>query len=148
MPKKPTSLVLFLWFSLSLPQVSQAVVEFERGVLIINGVQYSVEIAKTSNQRQQGLMYRESLDISEGMLFIYPRPGNHRIWMKNTLVPLSVVWLDDNEIVIEVKNLLPCKLDPCASYGVPEPAKYIIELSSEVKGIKPGDRIRGIGKLE
>ena len=114
----------------------------------INGVEYSIEIAKSPIQRQQGLMFRENLDIHHGMLFVYPRSGNHRIWMKNTLIPLSVIWLDGNETVIEVKILPPCKFDPCPSYGVSEPAKYIIELSSEVTSVKSGDIIKGLKQLE
>ena len=145
---KPVFLPLILWLILSLMEVYPAAVEFDRDSLMINGDLYSIEIAKTSKQRQQGLMYRENLDIRQGMLFVYPRSGNHRIWMKNTLIPLSVIWLDDNEKVIEVKILPPCRLDPCPSYGVSKPVKYIIELSSEVRGIKSGDSIKGVKQFE
>ncbi len=148
MHKTPISLPLLLWFFLSPQVIYPAAIEFDRGSLIINGDQYSIEIAKTSSQRQQGLMFRENLSIRKGMLFIYPQPGNHRIWMKNTLIPLSVIWLDDNETVIEVKILPPCKFDPCPSYGVSKPAKYIIELSSEVMGVKSGDSIKGVKQFE
>ena len=145
---KPVFLPLLFWFILSLQEVYPAAIEFYRSSLIINGVEYSIEIAKTSKQRSQGLMFRESLDIRQGMLFVYPQSGNHRIWMKNTLIPLSVIWLDDNETVIEVKILPPCELDPCPSYGVSKPAKYIIELSSEVMGVKSGDIIMGVKQFE
>ena len=148
MHKIPVFLPLLMGFLILLQKAYPAAVEFERGSLEIMGVQYSIEIAKTSSQRQQGLMFRESLDIREGMLFVYPRSGNHRIWMKNTLIPLSVIWLDGNETVIEVKNLPPCKLDPCPIYGVSKPAKYIIELSAEVTGIKSGDSIKGVKRFE
>jgi hypothetical protein len=148
MHKNPISLLLLLWFFLSLQAAYPAAIEFDRSSLIINGVQYSIEIAKSPIQRQQGLMFRENLNIHQGMLFVYPRSGNHRIWMKNTLIPLSVIWLDDNETVIEVKILPPCKFDPCPSYGVAEPAKYIIELSSEVMGVKSGDSIEGVKRFE
>ena len=148
MHKKPTLLSLSLWFVLSLQAVYAAAIEFDRSSLIINGVQYSIEIAKSPIQRQQGLMFRGNLDIHQGMLFVYPQPGNHRIWMKNTLIPLSVIWLDDNETVIGVKILAPCKFDPCPSYGVSRPAKYIIELNSEVTSVKSGDIIKGIKQFE
>ena len=140
--------LILVWIFISLFGVSFAAAKFDRSSLVINGVEYSIEIAKTSKQRSQGLMFRESLDIRRGMLFVYPRSGNHRIWMKNTLIPLSVIWLDDNETVIEVKILPPCKLDPCPSYGVSKPAKYIIELSSEVMGVKSGDIIKGVKQFE
>ncbi len=148
MHKNSIFLPLLLWFFLSPQAVYPAAIEFDRSSLMINGVEYSIEIAITSKQRSQGLMFRESLDIRQGMLFVYPRPGNHRIWMKNTLIPLSVIWLDHNETVIEVKILPPCKLDPCPSYGVSKPAKYIIELSSEVMGVKSGDIIKGVKQFE
>ena len=134
-------------FFLSLGRTAFAL-EFDRGSLIINDVHYSVEVAKTSAQRSQGLMFRTNLGIREGMLFVYPQPGNYRIWMKNTLIPLSVIWLDENQTVIGVKNLAPCSLDPCPSYGVSDPAKYIIELSSEVRDIKKGDRIEAVNQFD
>jgi len=140
--------LISVWIFISLSGGSFAAATFDRSSLIINGVEYSIEVAKTSRQRSQGLMFRESLDIREGMLFVYPQSGNHRIWMKNTLIPLSVIWLDDNETVIEVRILPPCKFDPCPSYGVSRPAKYIIELSSEVIGVKSGDTIRGVKQFE
>ena len=146
--KYPIPRLILAWIFISLSGASFAAAKFDRVSLIINGARYSIEIAKTWKQRSQGLMFRESLDIRQGMLFVYPQPGNHRIWMKNTLIPLSVIWLDDNETVIEVKILPPCKLDPCPSYGVSEPAKYIIELSSEVTGVKSGDIIKGIKQFE
>ena len=134
-------------FFLSLGSTAFAL-EFDRVSLIINGVDYSIEVAKTSMQRSQGLMFRTNLGIREGMLFVYPRAGNHRIWMKNTLIPLSVIWLDENKTVIGVKNLSPCSLDPCPSYGVSDPAKYIIELSSEVRDIKKGDRVEAVNQFD
>jgi uncharacterized membrane protein (UPF0127 family) len=132
---------------LSLGRVAFAF-EFDRVSLIINGVDYSIEVAKTSMQRSQGLMFRTNLGIQEGMLFVYPQPGNYRIWMKNTLIPLSVIWLDENQTVIGVKTLAPCDRDPCPSYGVSDPAKYIIELSSDVRDIEKGDRIEVVNQFD
>jgi len=134
-------------FFLSLGSTAFAL-EFDRVSLIINGVDYSIEVAKTSMQRSQGLMFRTNLGIREGMLFVYPRAGNHRIWMKNTLIPLSVIWLDANQTVIGVKTLTPCSRDPCPSYGVLDPAKYIIELSSEAHDIKNGDRLEALNQFD
>jgi uncharacterized membrane protein (UPF0127 family) len=131
-----------------LPGACLASAKFDRADLIINGVQYSVEIAKTSSQRSQGLMFRENLGIRAGMLFIYSRPGNHRIWMKNTLIPLLVIWLDEYETVVGAKILPPCNFDPCPSYGVPVSSKYIIELNSEVRGIQTGDKIEAVKQFD
>jgi len=131
----------------SLGRVALAV-EFDRASLMINGIRYSIEVAKTSRQRSQGLMFRTKLGIQEGMLFVYPQPGNHRIWMKNTLIPLLVIWLDENLTVVGVKLLFPCSRDPCPSYGVSDPAKYIIELNGEVRDIKKGDRIDAVYQFD
>ncbi len=116
-------------------------VGFDRIQLSINGDSYTLEVAKSSKQRQQGLMFRQQLGIHEGMLFIYPHPAKHRIWMKNTRIPLSVIWIDENQVVIDIQNLPPCESDPCQIYGVGRASKYIIELNSQVRGIGPGDII-------
>lgn len=139
-------IVYFLFF-IFIGEAGANAIDFDRTQLIINGVTYTLEIAKTSKQRQQGLMFRQQLDIREGMLFIYPQPGNHRIWMKNTRIPLSVIWLDENAVVIDVQILSPCDTDPCQSYGVSRVSKYIIELNSRVGNISPGDGIRGLKQL-
>jgi hypothetical protein len=116
--------------------------------IVINGAEYNLEIAKTQPQRSQGLMHRQSLAEKEGMLFIYPGSGDHRIWMRNTLIPLTVIWLDRNEWVIAVKQLQPCDANFCPSYGVSRSSKFIIELKAGSHGIRPGDRITGLNLLE
>lgn len=143
MPMLPVFWILFL-----LQAAPSSAAQFDRAILDIAGVSYSIEIAKTTSQRQQGLMWRTKLGAREGMLFVYPRVGTHRIWMKNTLIPLSVVWLDEHGIVIEVKLLLPCESDSCPSFGVSEPTKYIIELNGETSGIMPGDNISDVKRFD
>jgi hypothetical protein len=142
----PTAVGYLLFFIFSAEAVANAI-SFDRTQLIINGDTYSLEIAKTSEQRQRGLMFRQQLDMRQGMLFIYPQPGEHRIWMKNTHIPLSVIWIDENQIIIDVQLLSPCENDLCQTYGVAKASKYIIELNSQVRGIIPGDRIIGLKQL-
>ena len=141
-----TAVGYLLFFIFSAEAVANAI-SFERTRLIINGDTYTLEIAKTSEQRQRGLMFRQQLDMRQGMLFIYPQPGEHRIWMKNTPIPLSVIWIDENQIIIDVQLLPPCENDPCQIYGVAKASKYIIELNSQVRDIIPGDRIIGLKQL-
>jgi len=119
-------------------------INFDQVRLNLNGEEYLIEIARSENQRRHGLMFREQLDNRRGMLFIYPKSGAHRIWMKNTLIPLTVIWIDSDKSVIDVKKLIPCASDPCPSYGVSKPSKYILELNSGIHGLKPGSRIDGI----
>ena len=122
-------------------------INFEKGPLILNGEEYLLEIARSTKQRRHGLMFRDHLDKRQGMLFIYPRPGDHRIWMKNTLIPLTVIWLDENKKVIGIKKLRPCTSNPCPSYGVSKPSKYILELNSGSHGLTPGLKIEGISSV-
>lgn len=121
---------------------------FDKGQLILNGENYSLEIARSTKQRRHGLMFRDHLDKRQGMLFIYPGSGDHRIWMKNTLIPLTVIWLDKNEKIIGIKKLPPCVSDPCPSYGISKPSKYVLELDSGSHSLKPGQSIKGIIQLE
>ncbi|MCP4488903.1 MAG: DUF192 domain-containing protein [Gammaproteobacteria bacterium] len=121
---------------------------FESASLDINGRQFELEIAKTAIQRQQGLMHREFLSEQSGMLFIYAGDGFHRIWMKNTLIPLTVVWLDSYQTVIHIARLEPCQSMQCPSFGADKPAKYIIELAEGNQSLKLGDRIFALANFQ
>ncbi len=120
---------------------------FESASVDINGRQFELEIVKTAIQRQQGLMYREFLSEQSGMLFIYPGDGFHRIWMKNTLIPLTVVWFDSRQTVIHIARLDPCKSSHCPSFGANKPSRYIIELTSGNHSLRLGDRISALANF-
>ena len=120
---------------------------FEKRQVIINGEEYLVEMARSAKQRRHGLMFRDHLNKRDGMLFIYPQSGDHRIWMKNTLIPLKVIWLDKNNLVIGVKTLDPCTSDPCPIYGVSKPSKYVLELNNTNHSLKPGIKIEGLSRI-
>ena len=108
---------------------------------------YTLELARTPSQRREGLMHRKSLATDAGMLFVFEQSGYYRIWMKNTWIPLTVVWVDDSETVVGVKQLQPCTGDPCPTYGVDAAAKYIIEFSLENNHFKPGDYLPELKSL-
>lgn len=79
-------------------------------VACLNGYCFKLEIAKTVIERAKGLMFREKLDENKGMLFIFPTVEKHGFWMKNTLIPLDIIWIDEsNKVVYIKKNVLPCK---------------------------------------
>jgi len=111
------------------------------------GERYEVELAITPEERGRGLMYRQSIDPRGGMLLVYRNPGNHRIWMKNVLIPLRVYWIDSNAEVIGVQRLDPCTSDPCPVYAVERPSLYVLELADREHRLLPGDRIRGLDSL-
>lgn len=102
--------------------------EFPQIELELLGKPYQLEIADTRSRQLQGLMYRTSLPPNHGMLFVYNYSAYHRIWMKNTLIPLTVLWLDENAVVIEKRLLQPCRFTQCRGYGAHKASRYIVEL--------------------
>ena len=112
--------------------------------LLIGDRVYQVELAATFEQRRRGLMQRESLGSQQGMLFLYNEPGDHRIWMKNMLIPLWVYWIDANHRVIHRQRLEPCEGSPCAVYSAPQHSLYVLELGDYEHALAVGDRVRGL----
>jgi uncharacterized membrane protein (UPF0127 family) len=124
-----------------------AEITFNRTNLTINTHVYSLEIAKTQDQRQYGLMFRKKLASKKGMVFVYPNSASHQIWMKNTKIKLTVIWVNKDGEVLGIKRLEPCLQDPCKIYGLKQPSRYIIELNHQTHDIKIGDQISGLDKL-
>ena len=94
-----------------------------------------VQIADTSDERQTGLMGRESLSPYDGMAFLWEEPVVSSFWMKDTLIPLSIAFWDDMD---------PCTQDPCPSYGPDEPFVGAVEVDRgalEERGVTVGDRV-------
>lgn len=101
-----------------------------------------VEIADTDAKRQKGLMYRENLPENQGMLFIFEYEAPHRFWMKNTLIPLDIIWIDKDKRIVDIKaNAAPCKeiCEPfeggykernCESFTPSAKALYALEVSA------------------
>ena len=125
-----------------------ALEKFPRVEMPIKGKLYNIEIADTPARKAQGLMYRQSLKRNAGMLFYYQKAIGLKIWMKNTLIPLTVLWLNDRAEVIHVERLLPCRKDPCPVYGPEKPARYVLELHhDEWQRFSLGDRLVGVDEL-
>jgi uncharacterized membrane protein (UPF0127 family) len=81
-----------------------------------DSVLIDVEVAETSEQRQFGLMFRESLGARSGMVFLFFETTGGAFWMKNTLIPLSVAFFDDDGTIRAILDMEPCKKDPCRLY--------------------------------
>ena len=75
-------------------------------------VVFNVEVAASSSQRQRGLMNRRTLASNAGMLFLFPQDVALGFWMKNTLIPLDIAFID-NERIVEIRSMVPCREDPC-----------------------------------
>ena len=112
--------------------------------LQLGGDIYQIEMATTPAQRQQGLMYRSQLGRRQGMLLVYPRVGDHRIWMKNVPISLRVYWIDASFEVIEVQRLEPCRDEPCPIYAAGRDSQYVLELGDYDHPLAAGDKIEGI----
>lgn len=104
------------------------------------------EVASIPSDRAQGLMFRKKLAGNEGMLFVYPQPHVTGMWMKNTLIPLSVAFIDEKGVIINVEEMKPETLDAHMAKG---PAKYSLEMSSgwfKKRKLGPGTKIKGLEK--
>ncbi|MDD2866224.1 MAG: DUF192 domain-containing protein [Candidatus Omnitrophica bacterium] len=90
-----------------------------------------VEVADTDAQRQKGLMYRRSLPKGHGMLFIFPQEGVWGFWMKNTRIPLDIIWMDSSGRVVGIaRNAQPSDLDQPPVLKNDRPAKYVLEANA------------------
>lgn len=103
---------------------------------------FIVEVAQTEEQQAQGLMFRQSLAPDRGMLFPRNPPGDASFWMKNTLIPLDIIFIrPDGTIGRIAENAAPMSLDPVVSL---EPVMAILEIPggrSSQLGIKQGDKV-------
>ena len=104
---------------------------------------FIVEVAETGEQQAQGLMFRKSLDPDRGMIFPRNPPGDASFWMKNTLIPLDMIFVrTDGTIARIAENTVPMSLDPVPSL---EPVGAVLEIAggrSAELGIKAGDKVR------
>jgi uncharacterized membrane protein (UPF0127 family) len=103
-----------------------------------------VELAAEEPQRMQGMMFRKSLGKEEGMLFVFDEPAYHSMWMKNTLIPLSVAFIDRDGVILNILDMEPQTLDSHMAAG---PAVYAIETNKgwfAAKKVKPGDKVTGL----
>ena len=98
-----------------------------------DGYVVHVEIAADDETRAQGLMYRDRLREHTGMLFFFPENGVYPFWMKNTLIPLDMIWIDEQRRIVKViPNVQPCRADPCNSTDPGVPARYVLEVAAGV----------------
>lgn len=92
---------------------------------------FEVELATTPKQWTQGLMYQKSLEQNKGMLFIFQDIGKHAFWMKNTLIPLDIIWLNANQKIVYIyKNAQPCQVSNCPTINPDTKSKYVLEINA------------------
>jgi uncharacterized protein len=102
------------------------------------------EVVADMATRAQGLMHRNSLPQNAGMLFIFDEHAVHCMWMKNTLIPLSVAFIDDGGTIVNIADMEPHSE---ASHCAGQPVRYALEMNRgwfAARGIKPGARLGGV----
>lgn len=109
-----------------------------------DSVLIDVEVAETPEQQQFGLMFRESLDERAGMVFLFFGERSGSFWMKNTIIPLSIAFFDDNGMIQAILDMEPCKADPCKRYDPGVTYTGALEVNQgafDDWGVSVGDRI-------
>jgi len=111
----------------------------------LHGQTFSVELATTDAERQHGLMDRTTLAPDHGMLFVFASSAPQAFWMKNTLIPLDILYFDDARKLVSMQlDVPPCKADPCPIYPSHAAAQYVLELAAGTArriGAKVGDQL-------
>lgn len=131
------SLLLLLLLPLSLLACGQQ----EQYELRLRDVSLDVELAITPESRARGLMHRDSLPENQGMLFVFEESSPRSFWMKNTVIPLSIAYIREDWVILEIYAMEPESLEPVRSRN---PARYALEVNEgffEEHGIEPGTRV-------
>jgi uncharacterized membrane protein (UPF0127 family) len=130
--------------TLALPGPAAAQAPLPEMGLTVNGHKLTAEVAHTDPARAQGLMYRRMLPENRGMLFVFPTAAQHAMWMMNTYVPLSVAFIDEGGVIINIEDMKPHTQD---AHPAARPARYALEMNQgwfSKRGIKAGAKIEGI----
>jgi len=111
-----------------------------------DGTEVRLELALTDEERAQGLMFRDALAADAGMLFIFEAEEPVPFWMKNTFIPLDMIWISSEGEAVDVHaGVPPCRSDPCPSYAPSKPGRAVLEVNAgfaAAHGIRPGVRLR------
>jgi len=110
--------------------------------ILINDIPLEVEISDTPKLREKGLMYRRRLSEDHGMLFVFDITGIYPFWMKNTYIPLSIAFVSEKEVIVQIEDMKP--RDVLTTYTPKVPIRYAIEVNRgwfELHNIKVGDTV-------
>ena len=121
------------------PQPQLPVIQLNAGMHLIHA-----EVAADYGSRMTGMMFRATMPPNAGMLFVFDTDERQCMWMKNTLIPLSVAFIDEHGAIINVEEMAPqTENSHCAT----RPSRYALEMNRgwfAARGIKPGTRLGGI----
>lgn len=139
----PAGRVLFFLVALFL---ASSATSGEPQVLELEIAEQSIraEIADQPETRQRGLMFRQTLPMDAGMLFVYPRAQRLSFWMQNTLIPLDIAFIDGRGIITEIRQMSPLDTENTVAAGV---VPYALEVNAgwfEKHGIEAGAQVQGL----
>jgi uncharacterized membrane protein (UPF0127 family) len=120
------------------PQTQLPRTQLRAGMHLINA-----QVAATPEQRSIGLMWRQDMPTNEGMLFVFEKPAQQCFWMKNTLLPLTAAFMEDDGTVV---NLADMKPQTTESHCSAKPVRFVLEMNQgwfAKRGITPGQRLQG-----
>jgi uncharacterized membrane protein (UPF0127 family) len=111
----------------------------------LKGKRFEVEVADDPAERERGLMFRDEMAADHGMIFVHDSEETQSYWMKNTRIPLDIIYFDHARKLVSVAHAPPCSLgDGCPPFPSEGPALYVLELNggaADDLGLKPGDEI-------
>ena len=133
-------ILLFIVFNGCSPQSRQA-----KNQVCFKDMCVDVEVVQNTEDLTRGLQFRESLDANKGMLFIFPHSRRQSFWMKDTFIPLDMIWINQAlEVVHIARDVPPCRADPCPTYVPSLAALYVLEVNAGGAadlGITVGDKV-------
>jgi uncharacterized membrane protein (UPF0127 family) len=111
----------------------------------LDGKMLDVAVAENESERENGLMFIKSIKENQGMLFIFDYEVSASFWMKNTLIPLDMIFISKNKEVVSIQHdAQPCEKDPCTTYPSTKPFKYVVEVNAgwaKENEIEVGDKL-------
>ena len=110
--------------------------------MTIGAKEFTLEVADTDATREHGLMKRDSMPADHGMIFVFDYDAERSFWMKNTRIPLDIIYIESSGKVVSIASMKPYDWTPVPSHG---PAKYAVELNQGAAaetGVKPGDVVQ------
>ena len=145
MKKKTAFTILFLTVLVIMGLIFAELENEKQNQVCIKNNCFKVELALTPEEQSQGLMFREDLKPDEGMLFVFEKEEGYPFWMRNTLIPLDIIWINQSkEVVFISENTQPCSENSCYPISPNKKAKYVLELKGGVSrniGLTIGEKV-------
>ena len=129
---------------------AHAEIKFPKEKIKLGGKTITVEVARSNEQLAHGLMYRTQMGENDGMIFVFPDVDTRSFWMKNTFIPLSIGFFDEDKILVDIQDMEAVKSEMVTtppSYVSAKPAKYALEMNRGwflKNSVKVGAKFEGL----